>query len=61
MCMSSLIFGTTCESCAWNDLKAVVHRVFQRILVELYVTRIAREIMFDRETCNREIGVVSQG
>jgi hypothetical protein len=58
--MSSLIFGITCESCARSDLKAVVHRI-QRILVGLYVTRTPREIMFGRETSNRNIGVVSQG
>jgi hypothetical protein len=59
--MSSLIFGITRESFAWNDLKAVVHRVIQRTLVELYVSGTAREIMFGRETSNRNIGIVSQG
>ena len=61
MRMSSLIFGITCESCAWSDLKAVLHRMIQHILVELYVTQTPREIMFGRETSNRNIGVVSQG
>jgi hypothetical protein len=57
---SRLTFGILCESCAWNYLKAVVYRVFQRNLVELYVTRIHREIMFGRETSNRKIGILSQ-
>ena len=61
MRMLSLIFVITCASCAWNDLKAVVHGVIQRILVELHVTRTAREIMLGRETCNRNIGFLSQG
>ena len=53
MRMSSLTFRISRESCAWNYLKAVVDRVIQRNLVELYVTRIHREIMFGRETSNR--------
>ena len=36
-------------------------RVIQRNLVELYVTRIHREILFGRETSNRKIGIKSQG
>lgn len=53
MRMSRLTFGISRESCAWNYLKAVVDRVIQRNLVELYVTRIHRGIMFGRETSNR--------
>jgi len=53
MRMSSLTFRISRESCAWNYLKAVVDRVIQRNLVELYVTRIHRGIMFGRETSNR--------
>jgi hypothetical protein len=59
--MSSLIFGITCELCAWNDLKAVVHRVIERIVVELYVIWTDREIVFGRETSNGKVGIVSQG
>ena len=42
--------------------KTVVLRVIQRIVVELYVIRTDREIIFVRETCNPKIGgIVSQG
>ena len=61
MRMSSLIFSITWESCARKDLKAVVHRVIQRIVVELHVIRTDREIMFGGEMCNWKIGIVSQG
>jgi len=59
--MSRLTFVITCESCACNYLKAAVNRVIQCNLVELYVTRIHREITFGRETSNRSIGISSQG
>jgi hypothetical protein len=60
MSMSRLTFDISCESRAWNYLKAVVDRVIQRNLVELYVTRIHREIMYGRETSKRKIGILSQ-
>jgi len=61
MRMSRLTFVITCESRACNYLKAVVNRVIQCNLVELYVTRIYREITLRRETSNRKIGISSQG
>lgn len=57
----SFNFGIIFESRAWNDPKALVDRVIQRNLVELYVTRSYREILFGRETSNRKIGIKSQG